>query len=260
MRKVEKLSDGYIIDDDSYFADQMYTTNSMLKQLNEGSTRKLHHYLNTEQKETEAFLIGSAFHCYILEPDEFDSRYVYAPKFDKRTKIGKVSYAEFLETIGDRKPIPEYLEGVFENMSENIYKNRDANKLLQGAKEREKIHFWKDIATGTLCKGKVDAEGDNYIVDIKTTSKKSDLDSFKTFMDTYKVHQQAAFYTSGTQKKNFYFIMCELKAPFGVGIYKMSEESLKAGEVLVDRAIDMYSKWFMEDEVTDYNLSKIVLV
>lgn len=260
MREVIKLNDDYIIDDESYFADQMYVTNSMLKQLNELSTRKLHHYLNVEQKETEAFLIGSAFHCYLLEPEEFDSRYVYAPKFDRRTKAGKTAYGEFLETIGNRKPIPEYLEGVFENMSENIYKNSDANKLLQGAQKREQIHFWKDVATGTLCKGKVDAEGDDYIVDIKTTSKKADLESFKTFMDTYNVHQQAAFYTSGTQKKDFYFIMCELKAPFGIGIYKMSEESLKAGEVLVDKAMDVYSKWFMEDQVTDYNLSKIITV
>ena len=183
MREVKKLTDDYIKDDESYFADNMYVTSSMLKQLTNGSTNKLEHYLNTDHKETESLLVGSAFHCYILEPEEFDNRYVYAPKIDRRTKAGKELYAEFIENIGNRKPIPAHYELSFECMHNRILANENAKTLLDNATKREVIHFWEDVESGVKCKGKVDAEGSDYIIDLKTTSKNADFTSFNKFIN-----------------------------------------------------------------------------
>jgi len=260
MREIKKLTDDYIKDDESYFADNMYVTNSMLKQLNNGSTIELEHYLNTEHKESESLLVGSAFHCYILEPDEFDKRYVYAPKVDKRTKAGKELYAEFLETIGDRKPVPAHYEFVFECMNDALMSNPNSRKLLEGAKQREVIHFWEDVETGIKCKGKVDAEGDDYVVDLKTTSKGANLKAFRNFSNDYNITQQAAFYLNGTQKKRFFFIMCELKAPFGIGIYQMSDEAIELGNKMVGGCLKFYSKIIEEEIVTDLNGGNVVVV
>jgi exodeoxyribonuclease VIII len=260
MREVKKLSDDYIKDDESYFADSMYVTNSMLKQLMTGSTMKLEHYLNMEHKESESLLVGSAFHCYLLEPDDFDKRYVYAPKIDKRTKAGKEMYAEFLKKIGNRKAIPAHYEFVFECMHDNITRNVNANHLIQEAEGRETIHFWEDVKTGLKCKGKVDIEGKDYLVDIKTTSKGADHESFNKFVNDYKITQQAAFYLNGTQKKDFYFIMVELKAPFGVGIYKMSEQAIEFGNKQIDSTIELYKKYINEDLSSDLNGGNIVIV
>lgn len=260
MREIIKLEDSYIVDDESYFADSMYVTSSMLKQLRTGSTLQLEHYLNTEHKESEALLVGSAFHCYILEPEEFDKRYVYAPKIDKRTKAGKELYAEFLETIKGRKPVPAHYEFAFESMQERLSKHKNANLLLKGAQEREVMHFWEDLETGLKCKGKVDAQGSDYIVDLKTTSKKSDPVSFAKFINDYNLTHQAAFYTNGTQKKDFYFIMIELKAPFGIGIYKMGDEAMEHGNNSVSVTLDLY-KMFVNDEYTsDYNDGNINII
>jgi len=260
MREIKKLEDSYIVDDETYFADQMYVTNSMLKQLMNGSTKNLEHYLNMEHKESESLLVGSAFHCYLLEPEEFDKRYVYAPKIDKRTKAGKEMYAAFLEDIGDRKAIPAHYEHAFECMYDNITNNKNANHLLQNAGKREAIHFWEDVKTGLKCKGKIDAEGEDYLVDIKTTSKGADAESFNKFINDYKTTQQAAFYLNGTQKKSFYFIMVEIKAPFGVGIYKMSDKAIEFGNSQIEATINLYDKFINEDLSSDLNGGNIVII
>ena len=45
---------------------------------------------------TDPMIIGSAFHCLVLEPDEFHKRYAVAPeKIDRRTKVGKAAWSEF---------------------------------------------------------------------------------------------------------------------------------------------------------------------
>jgi len=258
MRKIKQLTDDYIKDDETYFADNMYVTNSMLKKLNNGSTKELEHYLNTEHKETESLLVGSAFHCYLLEPEEFDKRYVYAPKIDKRTKAGKELYAEFLETIGNRKPVPAHYEFAFECMYNNIMSNEKSKMLLNDADKREAIHFWEDVETGLKCKGKVDAESKDYLVDIKTTSKGADFKSFHKFLNDYNLTQQASFYCNGTKKKNFYFIMVELKAPFGVGIYKMSDKAIEHGNNTVGTMLEFYKKYINEELITEYNAGEII--
>ena len=260
MREVKKLTDSYIINDESYFADQMYVTNSMLKQLETGSTKKLEHYLNSEHKETESLLVGSAFHCYILEPDEFDSRYVYEPKFDKRTKLGKESYAEFLETVGNKKCVPWHYETKFETIANNLSRHKVANSMITNSIKKEVIHFWEDVETGVKCKGKIDIEGSDYIADLKSTSKGADLQSFIKFAEDYKVTQQAAFYTNGAEKKNFYFIVCELKAPFGIGVYKIGDKSMENGNHRVSSALGIYKKFINEDMSTDHNEDKIIVI
>ena len=60
------------------------------------------HYLasKTESKKTPALEFGTAFHSMLLEPEEFTKRYckeLKSPKFDRRTKVGKVAYSEWAE-------------------------------------------------------------------------------------------------------------------------------------------------------------------
>tara|TARA_X000001382_G_C3174225_1_gene180560 strand:- start:2369 stop:3226 length:858 start_codon:yes stop_codon:yes gene_type:complete len=262
LREIKKLSDDYIIDDETYFADNMYVTNSMLKTLLTGSTYNLEHYINSEHKETESLIVGSAFHCYLLERDEFDSRYVYEPKFDKRTKAGKEAYAEFEKTLDGRKPIPEHYQQVFETIMKRLDSHDNAREMIKDAPDREVIHFWEDVKTGLKCKGKVDAEGKNYLLDIKTTSKKADMVSFQKYATDYMLAQQAAFYINGTGKKDFYFILFELKAPYNIAVYKMSDNAISYGSAYVDMTLNMYKEWKDSGESWKQHLNagRIILV
>jgi len=260
MRKIEELSDSFITDDDTYFKDFMYATSSMTKTLSNGSTYDLEYYLNTESKETESLLVGSAFHCYILEPDEFNKRYVYAPKIDKRTKIGKQMYAEYLETIGDRKPIPEHYESIFSIIEQRLIENKNSKKLLKECTDYENLYFWKDLKTGLKCKGKVDGVGKDYIIDLKTTSKGVDVNSFKEFLKSWNLAHQAAFYCNGTQINTFYFIMCQLKAPFNVAVYKISDKVMKEGQKSVEYTLNLYKDFMENEQMSHINQGKIIEV
>tara|TARA_R110002012_G_scaffold2179_1_gene10418 strand:- start:4727 stop:5587 length:861 start_codon:yes stop_codon:yes gene_type:complete len=243
LREVEILSDDYIIDDETYFADKKYVTNSMLKNLLTGSTLDINHYLNAERSETESLIVGSAFHCLLLEPEEFNKRYVYEPKFDKRTKVGKEAYAEFEKTLDGKKPVPEKYEDIFTSMLMNLRTHKAAQSLLASTKNKEVIHFFKDKKTGLECKGKVDAEGDDFIIDVKTTSKGVDMKSFQKFANDYHLTQQAAFYCNATAKKHFFFVMFQLKAPYNIAVYKMSNNAINFGNYYVDTTLSLYKEW-----------------
>jgi len=260
MRTIEKLKDSFITDDESYFKDFMYATSSMTKTLSNGSTYDLEHYLNNENKETESLLVGSAFHCYMLEPDKFEERYVYAPKIDKRTKVGKEMYAQYLQSIGDRKPIPEHYESIFSIIEKHLSENINSKKLLKECTDYEKLYFWKDLKTGLKCKGKVDGVGKDYIIDLKTTSKGVDVNSFKEFLKSWNLAHQAAFYSNGTQIKTFYFIMCQLKAPFNVAVYKISDTVMSIGQESVESTLNLYKDFIDNEHTSHVNGGKIIEV
>tara|TARA_B110000091_G_scaffold214337_1_gene267108 strand:- start:2533 stop:3318 length:786 start_codon:yes stop_codon:yes gene_type:complete len=252
MVGIEKLTDSYIYNDDTYFADYKYVTNSMLKNTRGGSAHNLEHYINSTFPKSKALLLGSAFHCYLLEPDDFDKRYVWTPKTDRRTTAGKLKYEEYLANSGGREPLEEIYMDIFESMETNIYNHPVVRELLRDSK-RETIHFWKDKDSGLECKGKIDIEGKDFLADLKTTSERRGASPWKfdEFRKEWSVDQQGAFYLDGTQKKDFYFIMVELKAPHNVGVYKLSEKSISNGRAMYREQLNYYKQW-KEDEVSTF--------
>ncbi|MGQ0455113.1 hypothetical protein ACT4UM_27655 [Bacillus sp. SS-TM] len=40
--------------------------------------------------------LGTAFHCRVLEPEEFSNRFIVAPEFNRRTNAGKEEEKAFL--------------------------------------------------------------------------------------------------------------------------------------------------------------------
>lgn len=258
---VEKLSDEYIVDDESYFADYKYVTNSMLKNLKGGSSHNLEHYLSTTFPSSLALVLGSAFHCYFLEPKEFSKRYIWSPKVDKRTTKGKVAYAEFVAKAEGLEPVCESYKHIFEVMDNNLMNHPIVRRIMDGAKT-ETIHFWKDVETGLECKGKVDIEREYMLADLKTTSeiKGASPWKFDEFRDKWGTNQQGAFYLDGTQKREFYFIMVELKAPHNVGVYKLSDESIAKGRKAYREQLKDYDTYINDEVCTFYNNNQVLEV
>tara|TARA_R110000851_G_scaffold117849_8_gene244909 strand:- start:14478 stop:15263 length:786 start_codon:yes stop_codon:yes gene_type:complete len=261
MVKVEKLSDEYIYDDDSYFADYKYVTNSMLKNIKGGTTHNLEHYINSTFPSSLALVLGSAFHCYFLEPLEFPKRYIWTPKIDRRTTAGKLAYKNYVEASGGLEPICETYKVKFEAMEDNLLAHPLVRGIMDGA-ETETIHFWKDVETGRLCKGKVDIEKGSLLADLKTTSeiKGASPWKFEEFREKWAVEQQGAFYLDGTQKKEFYFIMVELKAPHNIGVYKLSDKSIARGREDYRSQLKDYDTYINDEVCTFYNNNKALEV
>lgn len=42
-----------------------------------------------DEEKTQALDMGTALHCILLEPDEFEKRFIVAPEFNRRTTAGK---------------------------------------------------------------------------------------------------------------------------------------------------------------------------
>jgi hypothetical protein len=59
--------------------------------------------LGKPQAESDAFRLGSAVHCLVLEPWKFSERYAMAPRVDRRTKRGKADWESFQETLQGRE-------------------------------------------------------------------------------------------------------------------------------------------------------------
>jgi hypothetical protein len=262
MRKVEIL-DKQFIDDNEYYADRMYVTNSMLKTLSSGSTKNFMHRLENPL-ETDSLKTGSAFHCWILEQQKFNDRYTFIPKVNRRTKAGKEIYEEFVNNNVGKVFIHDKYLDIFEQLQVIINNHANVKNILNSAITFESTHTWKDIKTNVLCKAKADIVGEDFIADIKTTSRTGDCESFLEYMYTYKLHQQAAFYLSGLQKKHFYFIMCELNEPFNVSIYKLSQKTINKGLKIIDNCLNIYKNEVLNTSnyhsYTNYNLDKIVEV
>lgn len=184
-------------------------SNSAMKDLAVSPLRYWHRHLNPDAPVIEPsaeMQMGSAVHCAVLEPAEFDNRYVceFIPPDDvldtmddlrefirSKGKIPKgtrkdevIAQVQFIDPTA---PILAVLVPKHEAMhaGKNIFKADDwrriagmskalldephVQRILAGAKT-EVVIFGKDQETGTALKGKLDVWQDDYTADIKTFS------------------------------------------------------------------------------------------
>ena len=93
-----KLIENHNLTHHNYYQDTEYVSNSMLNNLTGKSPEYFRFAMDNPQPTTPAMKFGSAIHMNVLQPEEFHINYAITPKFDKRTKQGKVDYAEFVNS------------------------------------------------------------------------------------------------------------------------------------------------------------------
>lgn len=52
-----------------------------------------------DTEKLKALDMGTALHCLLLEPEEFDKRFIVAPQFNLRTNQGKADQEAFLKDV-----------------------------------------------------------------------------------------------------------------------------------------------------------------
>lgn len=199
------------------------------------SPKHFKYALDHPQQETSALIFGTAFHSFVLEPENFaEDYYVITKKIDRRTKEGKSLWAE-IESSG-KIPIPGEDVQAFGEMRENILSVKAAAVLLKGEKERS--YFWTDKLTGVKLKCRPDCRTDlkttSVIVDLKTTENAS-TDKFIRSCVNYGYDLQAAMYKQGVETiegkpHKFVFIAVEKSPPYACNIIEMDESFIKKGE------------------------------
>ena len=199
-----------------------------------------------QPEESGAFRLGSAVHCAVLEEKEFALRYVLRPDCDRRTKEGKIQFAEFAaqhagKTLLDADEMAQVIA-----MREAVAAHPIASRLLaEGIPEMT----WRKAqpnALGALqCRtdwfapcGCEISEFHPYALDIKTVES-LDSDAFRNFERaafSYGYHRQAGFYLPLINEileypvSRMYYVAVEKVEPFGVAVYKLADDAIARGQ------------------------------
>ncbi|HFI8701424.1 TPA: exodeoxyribonuclease VIII, partial [Escherichia coli] len=108
--------------------------------------------------KTKTLDLGTAFHCRVLEPEEFSNRFIVAPEFNRRTNAGKEEEKAFLmECASTGKTVITAEEGrKIELMYQSVMALPLGQWLVESAGHAESSIYWEDPETGILCRCRPD--------------------------------------------------------------------------------------------------------
>jgi len=151
-----------------------------------------------DTEKTAALDMGTALHCLLLEPDEYNSRFIIAPEFNRRTTAGKEEEKAFIEGCQQSgKIIISHADNrKLQLMRDSVMAHPGARKLLEVDGRSEASIYWNDAETGELCRIRPDRFLTNtpFIVDVK---KVADMSRFSRHIEEFRYHVQAAMYCEG---------------------------------------------------------------
>lgn len=205
-------------------------------------------YINPDREpraETDAMILGTATHCAILEPDEFDSRYAFMPEgLTRQTKAGKEHYEQLLATGKIVLKADQYINCM--RMRDAVHAHPIAAKLFSEGKAEQAFYVRApveaiDHSTGEvieseeLLKCKPDWITHNgMLIDVKKTVDASPA-GFAKSVANYRYFVQAPFYLDiferlyGEAPPWFIFVAVEESRPHAIGVYYVEADDLAFG-------------------------------
>ncbi|ELJ5179612.1 exodeoxyribonuclease VIII [Escherichia coli] len=207
--------------------------------------------------KTKTLDLGTAFHCRVLEPEEFSNRFIVAPEFNRRTNAGKEEEKAFLmECASTGKTVITAEEGrKIELMYQSVMALPLGQWLVESSGHAESSIYWEDPETGILCRCRPDKiiPEFHWIMDVKTTA---DIQRFKTAYYDYRYHVQDAFYSDGYEAQfgvqpTFVFLVASTTIECGrypVEIFMMGEEAKLAGQLEYHRNLRTLADCLNTDE------------
>ena len=217
------------------------------------------HYLEAKQNPstpTPAMTIGSAFHTGVLEPDQFNDRYILRPDRARRSKVDREWWEEWEQEHADLTPLKRDEWDRVHTMSMSIANHPTAPSLLAHGQPEQTV-YWTDNRTGELCKCRpdwLDLEG-NLIVDLKSTPDASP-DAFARSCARYGYALQAVYYLDGVRHhaavESFVLIAGESARPHAIGLYVLDDDALGLGKAQYRAALDAFAVWKQGDNWAGY--------
>lgn len=203
--------------------------------------------LRPAPKEKAGQLEGNLAHCAILEPEEFEKRYVVGPTLNRNTKAWK----EFVEQHAGRVAIQsdQYETAIRQAMS---VRNLPEIGEVLATGHAEVSAFWVDEETGAECRCRPDfvhdVNDDSVILlDVKTFSDPSP-NEFARQCARKAYAKQAAYYSDGYERASgktvraFIFLAVGNEWPYAASAMMLDEDSLEAGRRHYKRNLRTYAE------------------
>lgn len=251
-----------------YYSLDEFISYSGLKNLKKSPAHYRQYKDEPADVETDAMAFGSAYHCYILEPEKFEKEYYVFDddgtckaivakaasdgieiKNVRNTKEYKEWRASEERIIGQRKVIEKDLFQKIKDMKDQLMKHYYCRALLTGGEAEMSITGVLQTVDGDI---KVKAKPDyvksdkRFIIDLKTTFDAS-VDGFSRAAADNDYHIQAAFYSdlldmiSGDGRGwTFFFIAQEKKKPYAFNIFEASPQFIGQGKYEYEQLLKLY--------------------
>lgn len=184
--------------------------------------------------------IGRMIHTFVLEgATEFAKQYKVVEKMNKNTKVWKELVKE--AELEGRELINEEDFAQIVAVGNSILSYPDIEEMLLG--EVEQTVIW-ETPEGVLCKARPDVmqSSTGTLFDLKTTKNAGD---FGRAICNYGYHRQAVHYLRGVNVvspflfNKFVFLAVELKPPYRVQDYDLSDEFISVAEGEVNELIQI---------------------
>jgi hypothetical protein len=243
--KLEYIKDTFF----EYLGKKDHVSASALKSFMKSPRMYYYEQFEKEREEKRHFAVGSALHEAVLEPELFKTNFIVSPKFDRRTKQGKLDASNFdidAERLGKTVIVVDEMEMIIK-IAENAMKNETLTELIKNS-HRELSCYTEDPTTGLKLKMRPDSmhETKSIIVDIKTCLDSSPT-KFKKDVYNYGYSISAAFYADFLNRETYLFAACEKQAPYQISIYALSDESMQYGREQYRAGLDML-KWCKDND------------
>lgn len=250
---------------DTYHRKWDAASNSRLSLLKR-SPAHMRYAVDNPDDPTPAKIIGTAVHDLVLLPELFNGRYITPQRCGAVTGKGEICRnngsvlspdgAVWLcgtHTRGLTGCLPPAKTILSHNdyaavkaMAEAVHVHPEAERLFCAGLP-EVSAFWTDPVTTCPCKLRADwlAEDVEIVADIKTTDDASP-EGFERSILRYGYHRQAAWYLHGLNElgrafQHFVFVCVESSPPYAVGLYRLDDEAIAAGEAELADLLGTYA-------------------
>ena len=194
---------------------------------------------------TPAMKLGQLIHTAILEPKKFREDFVIQPDFGPmQSKTNREKRDAWRREVDGKLIVePQQLEQIV-GIVERVMEHERAREMLTGGKSEGWAYAWNERFDRYLL-GRPDfVTNDGITVEVKTTSKGVDLNSFRREAFNHDYHGQLALncmvvgeiFGMKPNRRGAWIVISSVE-PYDVAVYTASENVIMAGEAKVERAL-----------------------
>lgn len=190
-----------------------------------------------KEEPSEALVIGSAFHCYVLEPDVFRREYVVMPHFgDMRSPRSRALREAWQNGCG---PNTQFLTKaqftMIDAMRESLYRHKKIRRILEnGRPEVTCAALCPHTGLPRKCRWDWLSEIDGLGLDLKT-ARDGSQDMWRLEAAARRYNVQDRYYTDtsnlcGVDVQEVAFAVIEKEPPYICGLYVVDATAKLSGE------------------------------